>query len=171
MKSQHEAVIAATKAVLGSRFEAGMDVKEVATKEDKQAVVAAVVKMFQADEAALSDEAKVKYADVKALIGYVGGLVTNWWNKSKELNGGVKYEAKNPGARAGSQDEQIKEMKNLQKHLEAAGNTEGAAKVALAINARLEEIKALKSVTKLPAVDTSKLPAELRAMIEEIDEI
>lgn len=171
MKSQHEAVVIATKEVFGSRFEAGMDVKDIATKEDKLAVVNRVVKMFQADEAALSDEAKVKYADAKALTGYTAGLVTNWWNKSKELNGGVKYEAKNPGARAGSQDEQIKEMKNLQKHLEAAGNTEGAAKVALAINARLEEIKAICSAKKLPAVDTSKLPEELRSLISEIDEI
>ena len=165
--SQHEAVIAATKEVLGSRFEAGMDVKEIASKVDKDMVCHAVVKMFQAGTASMSDEAKTKYADAKGLATYTAGLVTNWWNKSKELNGGVKYEAKNPGARAGAQDEQVKEMKNLKARLEAVGNLEGAAKVAEAITQRIAELKAESSAKKLPEVDLSKIPEHLRGLIGE----
>ena len=164
--SQHEAVIAATKEVLGSRFEAGMDVKEIASKVDKDCVVHAVVKMFQEGKASMSDEAKTKYSDAKGLATYTAGLVTNWWNKSKELNGGVKYEAKNPGARAGSSDEQVKEMKNLKARLEAVGNVEGALKVAEAINQRIAELKAETSSKKLPEVDLSKIPEHLRDLID-----
>lgn len=164
--SQHEAVIAATKLVLGSRFEAGMDVKEIASKVDKDCVCHEVVKMFQSGEASMTDEAKTKYSDVKGLATYTAGLVTNWWNKSKELNGGVKYEAKNPGARAGAQDEQVKEMKNLKARLEAVGNLEGAAKVAEAITARIAELKAETSSKKLPEVDLSKIPEHLRDLID-----
>jgi hypothetical protein len=165
--NQHEAVIAATKEILGSRFEAGMDVKDIASKDDKQAVVAVVVRMFQAGTASMSDEAKTKYSDAKALTGYTAGLVTNWWNKSKTLNGGEKYEAKNPGARAGSNDEQIKELKNLKAHLEAVGNVEGVAKVAEAITQRIAELRAESSAKKLPEVDMTKIPEHLRGLIGE----
>ena len=167
MKNQHEAVIAATKSVLAARFQEGVDVKGYASKEDKHAVVAAVVEMFQSGEASMSDEAKTKYSDAKSLKEYTAGLVTNWWNKSKDLNGGMKYEAKNPGARAGSQDEQVKEMKNLKVRLEAAGNVEGAAKVAEAITQRIAELKVVTTAKKLPAVDMTKIPESLRSLLGE----
>jgi hypothetical protein len=115
----------------------------------------------------MSDEAKTKYSDAKSLKEYTAGLVTNWWNKSKELNGGVKYEAKNPGARAGAQDEQVKEMKNLKARLEAVGNVEGALKVAEAINQRIAELKAETSAKKLPEVDVSKIPEHLRGLLDD----
>lgn len=166
MKSQHDAVIEATKSVLGSRFQPGVDVKTYATKEDKAAVVGEVVKMFQEGQAALSDEAKAKYSDAKDLKNYTIGLVTNWFNKSKELNGGVKYEAKNPGARAGASDEQVKEMKILKARLEAVGNVEGAAKVAEAITQRIAELKAETSSKNLPEVDLTKIPEHLRDLID-----
>ncbi len=114
-----------------------------------------------------SESNDAKLADSKELKRYVSGLVTNWHNKDKALNAGAKYETKNPGSRAGSQDEQIKEMKNLQKVLEAAGNTEGAQKVAQAITARLELLKAESTAKSLPKVDISKLPEHLRSLIEE----
>jgi hypothetical protein len=165
MKNQHQAVVSAAKEVLGTRFQAGVDIKSYVTKEERTKVIALVVAGFMAGEVEMSDEARVKYSDAKSLTGYTNGLVTNWFNKSKELNGGVKYEAKNPGARAGSNDEQIQEMKLLQKKLEAAGNVEGAAKVAAAIVGRLEELKATKASAALREVDASKLPEELRDLI------
>ena len=165
MKNQHQAVVSAAKEVLGTRFQSGVDIKSYVTKEERTKVIALVVAGFMAGEVEMSDEARVKYSDAKSLTGYTNGLVTNWFNKSKELNGGVKYEAKNPGARAGSNDEQIQEMKLLQKKLEAAGNVEGAAKVAAAIVGRLEELKATKASAALREVDASKLPEELRDLI------
>ena len=166
MKNQHQAVVSAAKEVLGTRFQAGVDIKSYVTKEERAKVIELVVAGFMAGEVEMSDEARVKYSDAKSLTGYTNGLVTNWFNKSKELNGGVKYEAKNPGARAGSNDAQIQEMKLLQQKLEAAGNVEGAAKVAAAIVGRLEELKATKANAKLREVDVSKLPEELRDLAD-----
>ena len=166
MKNQHQAVVSAAKEVLGTRFQAGVDIKSYVTKEERTKVIELVVAGFMAGEVEMSDEARVKYSDAKSLTGYTNGLVTNWFNKSKELNGGVKYEAKNPGARAGSNDEQIQEMKLLQKKLEAAGNVEGAAKVAAAITRQLEELRATKANAKLREVDVSKLPEELRDLAD-----
>jgi ABC-type lipoprotein release transport system permease subunit len=177
MVSQREAVFVATIAALsqsGINFVVGESViHDVMTKEIRSNVVDRVCTMFQAGEVAFkdTDSNSNKLADAKELRKYVNGLVTNWHNKDKALNAGAKYETKNPGSRVGAQDEQIKEMKNLQKHLEAAGNTEGALKVAEAITARLEELRVLSSTKRLPTVDTSKLPEELRALIEEIDSI
>lgn len=177
MVSQREAVFMATIAALsaaGVTFVVGESViHDVMTKEIRSNVVDRVCTMFQKGEVGFKDNQSndAKLADAKELRKYVAGLVTNWHNKDKSLNAGVKYETKNPGSRAGAQDEQIKEMKNLKAHLEAAGNTEAALKVAEAITARLEEIKTICSAKKLPAVDTSKLPEELRSLIEEIDSI
>lgn len=170
--NQHKAVIQSVQAVLGEGFKAGVDIKTYITEGQREKVEQTVTLLFISGEAEMSDEAKTKYfpggqANAKELKRYVNGLVTNWFNKSKELNGNVKYEAKNPGSRAGSGDEQVKEMKNLQKVLEAAGNTEGAAKVAQAITSRLELLKAESSAKSLPKVDVSKLPEHLRALIEE----
>ena len=165
MLNQHQAVISAAKEVLGDKFQAGVDIKTYITKEERTKVVEALVTGFLNQEVEMSDEARIKYSDRKSMTGYVGGLVTNWFNKSKELNGGEKYEAKNPGARAGSGDEQIREMKLLQQKLEAAGNTEGAAKVAAAITERLEVLKAAKAVKATREVDVAKIPEELRALV------
>jgi hypothetical protein len=169
--SQREAVFVATIAALsqaGINFVVGESViHDVMTKEIRSNVVDSVCTMFQKGEVAFKDtpENATKLSDAKELRKYVAGLVTNWHNKDKNLNAGIKYETKNPGARAGSQDEQIQEMKLLQKKLEAAGNVEGAAKVAAAIVGRLEELKATKASAALREVDASKLPEELRDLI------
>lgn len=171
--NQRQAVFMATLAVLSSanvEFVPGTTViHDVMTKELKNQIVDSVCSMFLKGEVTFkeSESNDAKLADPKELKKYVSGLVTNWHNKDKALNAGAKYETKNPGSRAGSQDEQIKEMKNLQKVLEAAGNTEGAAQVAQAITARLELLKAESTAKSLPKVDISKLPEHLRSLIEE----
>ena len=172
MVNQRQAVFMCTMAALaaaGVTFVPGETIiHDVLTKEIRNSVVDRVCNMFQTGEVTLKDtpENASKLGDAKELRRYVVGLVTNWHNKDKNLNAGIKYETKNPGARAGSQDEQIQEMKLLQQKLEAAGNTEGAAKVAQAITSRLEELKAAKVSSKLREVDASKLPAELRDLAD-----
>jgi hypothetical protein len=163
MMNQHQSVVFFTKQVLGNRFEGGRDVKEYGTKDDKRRVAELVADGMLRNEVELSPEARAKYAGTKeGLISkYVMGMVTNWWNKSKELNGGVKYETKNPGTRAGSGDPILKELRALVKHLESVNNTEGVAKVNRAIQDRLLEIE-----PKPRAINTELIPAHLRDLIK-----
>ena len=159
MLSQHSAVIEVTKSILGERFAPGKDVKGYATKADRQAIAAKIAELMLSGEVALSDEAKAKYGESAEILAsrYVMGMVTNWFNKSKELNGGVAYQAKNPGSRAGSSDEQIREMKKLRKQLESLGNVDGIAEVDAAIARRLSEISKPAKID----IKTELLPQDL----------
>jgi len=163
--SQHSSVINATKTWFGENFRAGVDVKTYATKADKQAIALAVAEGMLSGDVELSDSAKAKYADsIESLVSkYVMGMVTNWFNKSKELNGGLKYETKNPGSRAGTGDAQIKEMRLLRKKLLELGNSEGAARVDAAISDRLAEIGA--TTTKTIEINADAIPEGLRDLV------
>lgn len=163
--SQHQAVVNATKTWFGERFREGADVKEYATKSDRQAIALAVAEGMLNGDVELSDAAKAKYAEsIESLTSkYVMGMVTNWFNKSRELNGGAKYETKNPGSRAGAGDDQVREMRKLRKQLETLGNADGVARVDAAISARLAELGAAK--TKTIEINVDAIPAELRALI------
>ena len=163
--SQHQAVVNAVKSQLGERFIPGQDVKPFVTKSDRQAIAATIAKQMLDGEVALSDSAKAKYGDsVDTLASkYVMGMVTNWLNKSPDLNGGTKYVTKNPGSRAGSGDDQIREMRKLKKQLTELGNTEGAARVDAAITARLAELEPAK--VKAFDINVEALPEELRALL------
>ena len=164
--SQHQAVVNATKTWFGERFRDKVDIKTYATKSDRQAIALAVAEGMLSGDVELSDSAKAKYADsIESLTSkYVMGMVTNWFNKSKELNGGTKYEIKSPGSRAGGSDDQIREMRKLKKQLETLGNTEGAARVDAAITARLAELGAATK-TKIVEINADAIPEELRALI------
>lgn len=163
--SQHEAVVQVTEAHFGERFIPGADVKEYATKADKQAIATKIAEMIIEGTVELSDSARAKYGEsVETLTSkYVVGMVTNWFNKSTQLNGGSKYQAKNPGSRAGGGDEQIREMRLLRKQLAGLGNAEGVARVDAAIAERIAELK-VKSA-KTIEVDVENLPAALRDLI------
>ena len=163
-KSQKEAVYTAVTEVLGT-----IDGAVSLTKDQRRAVVAKIADGMQNGEVELSTEAAAKFDTRKKIETYVGGLVNNWLRKDTRLSGGVKYEAKNPGKRAGSSDEQLKAMRVLRKQLEASGDTNKVAEVDAAIASRVAELKAEKVVTKkaaqIPTVDTSTIPTELREML------
>ena len=163
--SQHSAVVNATKTWFGERFRVGVDVKTYATKEDKRAIAMAVAEGMLAGEVELSDAARAKYGEsIESLVSkYVVGMVTNWFNKSLQLNGGVKYETKNPGSRAGSSDEEVRELRKLRKHLEGLGNAEGIAKVDEAIAERLAAIAGASA--KPIEIDAARLPEDLRHLV------
>lgn len=163
--SQHEAVVQATKSILGEMFIEGTDVKEYITKDQRYAVIDMVTNMLATGEADLSVEARAKFDTPAKLRSYTNGLVCNWFNKSKHLNGGVKYETKNPGSRAGSGDEQIKALKALRSNVMAkGGNTEALAKIDEAINARMAVISETTPV-KLKDINIDALPTELRDLV------
>lgn len=159
--SQHSAVVQVTQAHFGERFVPGSDVKEYATKSDKQAIAAEIAKRMLEGEVELSDAARAKYGEsVESLTSkYVVGMVTNWFNKSKELNGGVKYETKNPGSRAGAGDPQMKELRLLRKQLADLGNDEGVSRVDQAIAERIAE---LKPAATAPIINKDLLPDFLK---------
>lgn len=159
--SQHAAVVQVTQAHFGERFVPGSDVKEYATKSDKQAIAAEIAKRMLEGEVELSDAARAKYGESAETLTskYVVGMVTNWFNKSKELNGGVKYETKNPGSRAGAGDPQMKELRLLRKQLADLGNDEGVSRVDQAIAERIAE---LKPAATAPIINKNLLPDFLR---------
>jgi hypothetical protein len=139
--TQHAAVVAASQLILGSDFQAGVDIRSYITKAQKEAVVDEVTRMLVEGEAEISAAALAKYGD-KLRSQYVVGMVSNWFMKSKTLNGGVKHEVKNPGSRAGAKDEKVSELRALRKNMEAVGaGEEVIAKIDAAIQERLGEIR------------------------------
>ena len=86
-------------------------ISEVLTPDDKKNVRSILFTMFQQGKVDFKDSSKLQ--DTKYMTDYISGLVNNWIRKAPEFNSQVKYEAKNPGSRQGSQDEQVREMKKL----------------------------------------------------------
>ena len=164
MKSQREACVNAILAVLSDRgveYELGgsVNVSTLLTAEDKKAVQTILVAGFNKSEIDLKDDAKKKYiGNTSELNKYVSGLQNNWIRKFPSFNAGTTYQAKNPGSRAGTGDEQVKEMRKLLKI-----TADSSAKLAIqsAIDSRLAEIKPATEVK----VNLDAIPAELRAKL------
>src|SRR5665213_2102450 len=108
-------------------------------------------------ETAFSDEAKLKYNTPELIrTKYVPGMVSNWIRKDTRLNGGDVYVAKNPGSRAGSGDEQLKNLKALK-----SLHPEHSEAIDVEIQARLAELGKNKPVKQV-VVDYDKIPEDLR---------
>ena len=108
--NQRESVYSAVVAVKGN-----VSGKVELTTEERARVVGLVCEAFDAGEVTFkeTDANQAKLADAKELKKYVVGLVNNWLRKDPNLNGGEKYEAKNPGTR--SSDAQLKNLNLLLK--------------------------------------------------------
>ena len=132
-------------------------VSEVLTEADKKAVRDTLFSMFRGNQVEMSDEAKIKYEDDKALKSYISGLVNNWIRKAPEFNNNQAYVAKNPGSRAGSGDVQIKEMKKL---LNVTKDETAKKEIQSCIDARIQEIKPVET-----NIDFDKIPESLRAKL------
>jgi hypothetical protein len=121
------------------------------TPEQRAQVNAILFEGFRAGKIELTKE-----YDDKELRSYVSGLQSNWLRKDKRLNGGVKYEAKNPGSRSGSGDESVKAMRALLSTMtDAASRTE----IQGFIDARVAALKPAAAAT----LDINSLPPELIA--------
>lgn len=155
---QAQSVVSATLSVLGNSFDHSQPVLSYITKAQIEQIVDIVTKSILSGETDFSPEAKAKYDTDAKVRAYTKGMVNNWHRKSLNLNP-TKYEAKNPGSRAGSSDPMIREMKKLKAQLEAAGDNDTAQEVEAQIQARIAEIKPTKTS---PTVDTAKLPEALR---------
>lgn len=162
--SQSAAVVSFVKQVLGDRFEAGQDARTIITKEDRKIVVSMLVAGFAAGMIQMSADARSKYTEESKIRTYCSGLTTNWLNKSLELNGGTKYEAKNPGVRSGS--EAYRQALKLRGELEAEGrDTTSVDEFIEANRPAVPEAKAPK-VKTVKGLDLSSLPPELQALAQ-----
>ena len=156
--NQKEAVFSAVNNVLAENnisFDAGTDAKTLITKALRASIVDVVVAGFKSGEVELSAEAATKFDTDQKLKTYTSGLVTNWLNKDKRLNGGMAYVAKNPGSRAGSGDPQLKALKALITQVDETARPE----IQAAIDARIAEIKPASAAKE---VDYSALPESIR---------
>jgi len=152
--NQRTAVINAVKAVV-TNFEVGggENLADFITAEQKKSIRAMLVEGFFEGNIQFSDTTKLNNREY--LAKYVSGLLDNWMRKAPELNGGVAYQAKNPGSRAGSGDEQIKALKAL---LKTIADDEVKKEIQQAINSRLAEIKPAKTVE----INVDALPEHLK---------
>jgi hypothetical protein len=128
-------------------------------KEQLKEIYEMVTDDIVAGNVNFSDDAKAKY-NTRDLIrkDYVPGMVSNWIRKDLRLNGGEKYETKNPGSRAGQGDEQLKNLKALK-----AQHPEHAESIDVEIAKRVLELGLAKK--KTVEVDYDLIPAELRAQL------
>lgn len=130
---------------------------DVISSAQKATVVEELCNGFLAGEIEMSSEGKQKYfGDRKELRKYVVGLVNNWLRKAPELNGGSKYEPKNPGSRAGTGDETIKALKAL---LKITTDPDAKAEIMAAISIRLSDMKPKVEI------NVSALPEHLRHLV------
>jgi len=88
-----------------------------------------------------------------------GLLNVLYLRKDKRLNGGEKYEIKNPGSRAGSGDDMLKALKALRSTLT---DDDAIASIDEAIDNRIAELSVVKKVT----IDPESLPEHLRHLIQ-----
>lgn len=169
-QSQRLAIFAAITHVFadkGVHFEPGMNAAPLLTDAYRGMVHAIVCEGFRKGTIELADTAanREKLASESEMNKYVSGLISNWLRKDTNLNGGSKYQPKNPGSRTGQSDEQIKTLRALAKKFASE-----PAKLSV-INAQIEARKSEIAATKVKTIEVTeeqlaKLPAELRDMLE-----
>lgn len=128
------------------------------TSEERSNIIAIVVEGFEQGQVTISDAAKAKYDTTEKLKGYTSGLVHNWLRKDDRLNGGVKYQPKNPGSRTGNSDPELKALRQLAKQFQGVDQEKFEA-INSRIESKLATIRAEKAKKSLP--DLSVLPADL----------
>lgn len=163
---QVEAVYNVTTKVLseaGVKFEDGQDVSAVLTAEMRASINMVLCEGFVSGGIELKDTEsnRAKLADPKALKSYVSGLMSNWYDKDKRLNGGVDHQIKNPGSRAFSSDDTLKSLRSL-----LAMKPDHAEEIQGYIDARIAELKAQQAPkAKDIKVNVEALPEELKHLV------
>ena len=148
MMKQKDAVYAA----INNCFEISGDGAVSLDKSQRADVVEVLFQGFMTKSISFDGE----LPEAGKLRSYCNGLLSNWLRKDTRLNGGTKYQAKNPGSRTGSTDPQIKALRAL---MSTKSDPSEVAEIQTFIDKRLAEIKPTKSVQ----VNVNDLPAELRA--------
>jgi hypothetical protein len=149
MMNQKEAVFTAVTNLFNIEGEGAVTLD----RDQRSEVIEVLVEGFKSKRVSYDGE----LPEDKVLRNYCSGLLSNWLRKDKRLNGGVKYEAKNPGSRSGSSDPQIKALRALMKTQTDATKI---AEIQSFIDKRLSEIKPASSQV---TINVDDLPAELRS--------
>ena len=97
-----------------------------------------------------------KYETEKEYHKYFKGQVNDTLRKDIALNGGEKYEAKEPGKLKGSRDEVMKELKKAAKAY--ADKPELLAEINTEIEKRQAELDAAKASVSKEDIDWNKIP-------------
>jgi hypothetical protein len=167
--SQKEAVFTATMSVLAANNVTftmeHTDIKSVMTPSMRAEIINKIQSMFGNGEVefkvSASNEAKTQ--SVSELKKYVGGLVTNWFNRDTRLNGNVttKVPTKTKENKSAVKDPELMELLSLKKAIEARPTSSSNAEEI----AEIDRVIAAKTATvaKTPVVDpiVSSLPADL----------
>lgn len=148
---QREAVYQATLNVMGEQ-----DGKYEPTKDERASIIDIVTQGIMSGDVDFSESAHTKYPTEEKVRGYVSGMVSNWLRKDENLNGGVKYQPKNPGSRAGSGDPEVKNLKLLIKSGRLDDKQTAIAQAR--IDERVAQIRAEKSKVE---IDFDAIPSDL----------
>jgi len=81
-------------------------INEVLTPDDKKNVRSILFTMFRQGKVDFRDISKL--SDDKYMKDYISGLTNNWIRKAPEFNSNAKYQAANPGSRAGTTMSKLK---------------------------------------------------------------
>lgn len=166
MLSQKESVFQAVTSIVDCTQD-GVVVE--LTKEQRATVISLVTQSIMQNETELKANARAKYVTEADVKGYVSGMVSNWLRKDTRLNGGNKYEIKNPGSRAGQGDELLSNLKSYRAtftdpvHIAAVDKEIEARKAQLAITKPT-------AAKKLKAINFDILPESLQSLRAEFGE-
>jgi hypothetical protein len=120
--------------------------------EQKRTIYMSLLTMFRNGEVNKSSGGN----DDASLLKYIPGLVNNWVRKDPRMNGGTKYQPKNPGVRKSSGDAALKAMGQL---LEITTDPDARAEIQAAIDARILELNPPKKI------NVEHLPEALRKFL------
>lgn len=149
--NQRQAVFAVVQSIVGE-----ISGKVELNKAQLEQAKSDLFILFKSGEVDLRN---MEQRDDAYLKKYIPGLINNWLRKDPELNGGVKYQTKNPGIRAGSGDEMLK---NLQLLLQTTNDP--TAKQA--ITEELQKRKDALAKAKLKPINAEFIPEHLRHLIK-----
>lgn len=121
--------------------------------EERAMVRERLVEQFKNGEISLGTDMG---GDDKRLATYCSGLISNWVRKDSRLNGGGKYQPKNPGSRAGNGDEALRAMKTL---LTITPDPEAKKAIQAEIAKRQDELRPKREI------NLDALPENLRKYV------
>ena len=150
-------------AVCGALGQDSFDLAVELTKEERDNVVQIVTSGILSGKVDFTASAKAKYDTDAKVKGYVGGMVSNHLRKDKRLNGGAKFEVKNPGSRSGAGDDQLKALKALRSTLSDA---DAITEIDAAIFSRTAELNSAKVAKKVKTINLDALPEALRHLVK-----
>lgn len=133
---------------------------ELLSSADRKNVIQLIAEGLQNGEIAFKAESKAKHEEAGTIGKYAAECVSNHLRKDERLNGGEKYEIKNPGSRAGTSDPAIKALRNLKKRY-----TDDPSTLAL-IDSELEMRLANQAAPKVPTINVEHLPEHLRHLVK-----